>query len=85
MPIPDVDPVTAPPVRLTGDGVLADVYAARYVLADRPPRLAAALAHAARALDADDIVALDYALREGTVALMATMSRIRAAYPELFR
>jgi hypothetical protein len=85
MDIPDLDLVTGPPVRLTGDGVLRDVYAARYVLQDRPPRIAAALAHAARARDLEDVVALDYAYRELAVAAMANLSRLRAAYPELIR
>jgi hypothetical protein len=86
--IPDLDHLVmapAPPVRLTGDGVLRDVMAARYALQDNPPRIAAALAHCARARDLGDegAEALDYAFRELAVAAMANMSRLRAAYPEL--
>lgn len=88
MDTPDLDHLVLPParpVRLTGDAVLRDVAAARYAMQDAPPRIAAALAHCARARDLDDHEALDYAFRELAVAAMANLSRLRAAYPELIK
>ena len=90
MHIPDLDHTVFPPaqpLRLTGDLVVRDVIAARYAMQDNPPRIAAALAHCARARDLGDegIETLDYAYRELVVAGMANLSRLRAAYPELIK
>jgi hypothetical protein len=70
---------------LARDGVLRDVILARWATRNDAPRLAAALAHARRANALDDIEALDYAFREIAVAAMSSLSRLRAAYPELPR
>jgi hypothetical protein len=81
----DLELPPSPPVPIVGDGVIRDVCAARYATQERPPRLTAALARAARARDVDDVEALDYAYRELAVAAMVNLSRLRAAYPELVK